>query len=381
MPTAESKTGKAPVPVLYLTTELAMGGAERALLHLLTNLNRERFNPTVACLYNGDGVVGQAIRELDITVYDAQMRGKADLGALSRIYQHVRSQRPTILHTNLFHANLPGRITGRLVGVPIIISSERTMAMESEWRYWLNRWTIGMVDRVVAVSKKVGEFCINHIRLPAHKVVVIHNGVEIPPFSPYAIEQARQVLGIPQEALVCGAVSRLEPVKGIDDLILAFAQVRANHDAHLVIVGNGSQRERLVSLAQGTGVSDWVIWTGYRDDVLQLLPAFDIFIQPSHHEGLPNTVLEAMAAGLPVVATSVGGTPELVVNGETGLLVPSGDSDALAGAITELLEHPEVRDRLGQAGQERVKLHFSVDEMVRKIEQLYEQLLAEKMIQ
>ena len=157
--------------------------------------------------------------------------------------------------------------------------------------------------------------------------------------------------------------------------------MREKHHVHLVIVGDGSQRERLVSLAQGTGVSDWVIWTGYRDDVLQLLPAFDIFIQPSHHEGLPNTVLEAMAAGLPVVATSVGGTPELVVNGETGLLVPSRDSDALAGAITELLEQPEVRDSLGQAGQERVKLHFSVDEMVRKIEQLYEQLLAEKMIQ
>ena len=97
------------VNVLYLTTELAMGGAERALLHLLTNLNQERFTPTVACLYNGDGVVAQAIRALDIPVFDAQMRGKANLSAVSRLYQHVRSLKPTILHTNLFHANLPGR--------------------------------------------------------------------------------------------------------------------------------------------------------------------------------------------------------------------------------------------------------------------------------
>ena len=370
-----------PINLIYLTTELAMGGAERALLHLLTNLNRARFTPTVACLYNGDGVVAQAIQALDIPVYDTQMRGKADLGAFSRLFKHLRSQRPTILHTSLFHANLPGRITGSLVGVPIIISSERTMAMESEWRYWLNRWTINMVDRVVAVSKNVGDFCITHIRLPAQKVVVIHNGVEILPLSPYAKEQARQALGLPQEALVCGAVSRLKPVKGIDDLLIAFAQVREKQDAHLVIVGEGSERQRLEELVRKIGCSDRVIWAGYRDDVLQLLPAFDLFIQSSHHEGLPNTVLEAMAASLPVVATGVGGTPELVVNGKTGLLVPPGDPAALAGAISVLLEKPESRGKMGQAGRQRVKMHFSVDEMVRKTEQLYEQLLTEKTIQ
>jgi glycosyltransferase involved in cell wall biosynthesis len=369
-----------PVNVLYLTTELAMGGAERALLHLLTNLNRERFTPEVACLYNGDGVVGHAIQELDIPVYDAQMRGKADLGALVRLYNHIRTRPPTILHTSLFHANMPGRIIGSLVGVPIIISSERTMAMENEWRYQLNRWTIGIVDRIVAVSENVGEFCINHIRLPAEKVVVIHNGVEIPSLSPDAKEQARQLLGFPQEMLVCGAVSRLEPVKGISDLISAFTQIREKQNAYLAIIGDGSLREHLESLAQDTGISNRIIWTGYRPDVLQLLPAFDLFIQPSHHEGLPNTVLEAMAAGLPVVATNVGGTPELVVDDKTGLLVHPGDPAGLAKAVSTLLENPERRGIMGRAGQRRVEQHFSVGEMVQKTEQLYEELLTEKSI-
>lgn len=370
-----------PVSVLYLITELSMGGAQRSLLHLLNNLNRERFTPTVACLYNGDGAIARAIQALDIPVFDAQMRGRADLGALSRLFRHIRSQRPIILHTSLFHANLPGRILGRLTEVPIIISSERTMAMESEWRYRLNRWTAGMVDCVVAVSKNVGEFCITHIRIPAQKVVIIYNGVEIPSRSPESRVQARLELGLSQDALVCGAVSRLDPVKGIGDLVLAFAKLRTKHNAHLIIVGEGSQREQLESLAIDSGISKWIHWTGYHADVPELLPALDVFIQPSHYEGLPNTVLEAMAAGLPVVATSVGGTPELIVNSKTGLLVPRADPTSLAGAISVLLEKPEMRERMGQAGRRRVQLHFSVSKMVDKTEQLYEQLLAEKAIQ
>jgi len=369
-----------PVDLLYLITELSMGGAQRALLHLLGGYNRERFTPTVACLYNGDGAAARAIRALDIPVYDAQMRGKADLQALCHLYRHIRNQRPTILHTSLFHANLPGRFFGRLVGVPIIISSERTMAMESEWRYRLNRWTISMVDRVVAVSKEVGEFSISHIRLPAQKVVVIYNGVEIPSLSPDTREKARLELGLPPDALVCGAVSRLDPVKGIDDLILAFAQVEATRAAYLVIVGEGPERQRLEKIVQDIGVSDRIIWAGYRAGVPHLLPAFDIFVQPSMHEGLPNTVLEAMAAGLPVIATGVGGTPELVVNGKTGLLVPPANPAALADAITALSENPVARGSMGWAGRQRVQQHFTIEEMVQKTEQLYEDLLLEKVL-
>ena len=367
-----------PIEVLYLITELSMGGAQRALLHLLGGINRERFTPTVACLYNGDGEIAHEIQTLDIPVFDARMYGKTDLMALNRLYQHVRSQRLTILHTSLFHANLPGRIIGRWTGVPIIISSERTMAMESEWRYRLNRWTFGNVDRVVAVSREVGEFCITHIGLPVQKMVVIHNGVDIPTLPLDAREQARLELGLSQDALVCGAVSRLELVKGIDDLILAFAQVGTALAAHLVIVGDGPERRHLEQVVQELGVTDRVIWVGYSANIPSLLSAFDIFVQPSLHEGLPNTVLEAMAAGLPVIATRVGGTPEMVLNGETGMLVPKSDPDSLADAITPLLGNPEARESMGRAGRQRVQQHFTVEEMVQKTEQLYEELLMEK---
>ena len=361
-----------PVSILYLITELDTGGAQMALLRLLSRLDRARFSPTVACLYNGDGAVAREIRALGIPVFDARMRHKADLAALWRLYRQIRHVRPTILHASLFHANLPGRILGRLAGVPIIVCSERTMAMESEWRYRLNRWTIGLVDRVTVVSTNVRDFCVSHVGLPADKLVLIHNGVELPDRPLASRLEARAALGLPPAGLVIGAVSRLDPIKGIHFLIQAFAHVAG---ACLVVVGDGPERAALESLADRLGTTSRIHWAGRRCDVLYLLPAFDLFVQPSLYEGLPNTVLEAMAAGLPVVATAVGGTPEVVVDGVTGLLVPSGDPDALAQAITTLLCNAGLRRTMGQVGQERVVCHFSVAQMVHRTEQLYEELL------
>jgi len=363
------------VAVLYIITELNTGGAQVALWRLLARLDRLRFSSTVACLYNGDKAVAQAIRALGVQVWDARMRHKADLAALWRIYRWIRHLRPTILHTSLFHANLPGRILGRLAGVPVVICSERTMAMESEWRYRLNRWTIGLVDRVTVVSAQVRDFCTAHIGLPAGKLVLIPNGVELPPAPLASRQEVRAELGLPLNAPVAGAVSRLDPVKGVCFLIQALARLDG---VRLAIAGDGPERAALEALAERLGVAGRVHWLGQRGDVQRLLPAFDLFVQPSLHEGLPNTVLEAMAAGLPVVATGVGGTPEAVVDGVTGLLVGPGDPEMLARAISRLLDDPATRQAMGQAGRERVVQHFTVERMVAQIETLYEQLLVEK---
>jgi len=358
--------------VLYLITELDTGGAQVALLRLLAGLDRERFSPAVACLYNGDKPVAQAIRAIGIEVFDARIRHKADLVALVRLYDWIRHIRPTILHTSLFHANLTGRLLGRLAGVPMIVCSERTMAMESEWRYRFNRWTIGLVDRVTAVSANVRDFCISHIGLPADKLVLIPNGVEVSETPLISCQEARVELGLPLDVPAIGTVSRLDPVKGIGFLIQALARVDS---AHLAVVGDGPERAVLGSLASSLDVADRVHWAGHRPDVPRLLPAFDLFVQPSLHEGLPNTVLEAMAAELPVVATTVGGTPEVVVDGVTGLLVPPCDSVALAEAIATILRDPGLRRTMGQAGRERVRRYFSLEQMIQRTQVLYEHLL------
>jgi glycosyltransferase involved in cell wall biosynthesis len=365
------------VPVLYLITELSTGGAQVALLRLIEGLDRDRFSPAVACLYNGDGAVAQEMRALGIDIFDAQMRHKADLLALLRLYHHIRRARPAILHTSLFHANLPGRILGRLAGLagtpaPIVVCSERTMAMESEWRYRVNRWTIGLVDCVMVVSANVRDFCISHIGLPAEKLVVIYNGVDLPQDRLAPREKARAELDLPLRAPVVGAVSRLDPVKGVEVLLRAIAWVE---DAHLAIVGDGPERASLAALVDDLGLSDRVHWAGQRRDAPHLLSAFDLFVQPSLHEGLPNAVLEAMAAGLPVVATAVGGTSEVVIDEVTGFLVPPRDPQALAQGMRTLLHNSALRRKMGRAGRERVERYFSLEHMVGQTQAVYERLL------
>jgi glycosyltransferase involved in cell wall biosynthesis len=363
------------ISILYLITELSPGGAQSALLRLLKGLSRERFSPTVACLYNGDGAVAHEIRRLGIEVFDVRMHRRADLAALLRLYHHIRQSRPTILHTHLFHANLPGRVLGRLAGVPIIVCTEHSMATESEWRYRLDRWTIGLIDRVTTVSVNVRDFYISHVGLPADKLVVIYNGVELPQAPLASRQEARAALGLPLDEPVIGAVSRLDPLKGIDVLLRAMPLLG---DCDAIVVGDGPEQARLEALAASLNVTSRVHWAGYRPDVPGVLPALDIFVQPSRYEGLPTTILEAMAAGLSVVATAVGGTPEVVVDGVTGLLVPPRDPTALAHAIAVLLRDPNLRRTMGRAGRERVAQHFSVECMVEQTERLYTQLLSEK---
>ena len=375
-PTTAQIDDQAKIPLFHLITELDIGGAQKALLHLLTHLDRDRFSPTVICLYNGDKAVAQEIRALSIPVIDLGMTAKWRLDAFWRLYRLLRRERPTILHTWMFHANIPGRVLGRLTGIPIVVSSERTMGQESRWRYRLNRLTDPLTDRVVCVSRLVADFAVAEVGIPRHKTIVIPNGIDAQAFEHLpAKRQVRADLGLSLDSTLIGTVARLNPVKRLDVLLQATASM---DDAHAVIVGAGPERERLEALSRRLGLADRVHFVGQQNNVPEWLAAMDIFVLTSDWEGMSNAILEAMAAGLPVVATAVGGTPEVVVDGVTGLLVPPRDPDALAEAITRLLRDPDLRRKMGRAGRERVQQHFSVERMVQQTQSLYEQLLAEE---
>jgi len=365
------------IPIFHLITELNIGGAEKALTRLLVHLDRDRFAPTVACLYGGDGPVAEEIRALNISVIDLGMTAKWRWDSLWRLYFLLHREYPIILHTWMFHANVPGRVLGRLVGVPVIISSERTMGMEGRWRYWLNRITSVLTDRVVCVSQQVADFIVQEVGISRHKTLVVPNGIDVRNFEHLPTkQQARAMLGLSFDRILIGTVARLDRVKRLDVLLQAMRSLR---DVHIVIVGDGPERVRLEAMSARLGLASHIHFVGQQDDVRTWLAAMDVFVLSSDWEGMSNAVLEAMAAELPVVATTVGGTPEVVVDGMTGLLVPPRDPQALAQAIHALLVDPERRNKMGQAGRDRVRHHFTVERMVEKTESLYEQLLAEKL--
>jgi glycosyltransferase involved in cell wall biosynthesis len=368
------------IKILYLITELNVGGAEKALARTVAHLDRDRYDALVACLY-APGLVANEIRTAGNKVINLDMQSRIDLRVFKRLFKLLRQEGIQIIHSYLFHANLLARLVARLARAPIIISSERTMEMEGRIRLLVNRLTSPLADRVIAVSQQVCDFAASRIGIPLEKLVVIYNGIEP---STYQVEvnvaEVHKELGVDPTCTVVGTVSRLDEAKGIRYLLQAVPWVIAQYPKVIfLIVGNGSQRRELERLAQDLSIQSQVIFTGYRPDVVRMLAIVNVFVLPSLYEGFPNVILEAMAMSKPVVATRVGGVPEAVEGGVTGLLVPPRDPEALAKAIITLLQDREQAGTMGRAGQERVERYFSVERMIQETEALYEELVREKM--
>ena len=367
--------------VCYLITELNVGGAEKVVQRLALSLPRDRYEVLAACLFD-PGAVADEIRAAGVPVVDLGMRGKSDLRAALRLYGLLRRRDIQILHAHMFHANLLASLVGWIANVPVVIATRHTVEMGGAAREWVNCVTVALCDAMVVVSNQVHEVQLRQPWIDPTKLVVIPNGVPVETAtccSPESTQALRQEWGIDADVLVVGTVARLGPEKGHAYLLEAVAEVlKQVLQTRLLLVGDGPMRSQLEDRAKALGVADSIVFAGLRHDVQTILSLFDLFVLPSLWEGLPMAVLEAMAAGLPVVATAVGGTPEVVVDGVTGLLVPPRDPHALAEAILRLLRDPDLRKRMGGAGRERVAAHFSVEQMVQRTEKLYEHLLAEK---
>ncbi|MGH7456446.1 MAG: glycosyltransferase, partial [bacterium] len=242
----------------------------------------------------------------------------------------------------------------------------------------VQRWFWRQTDQMLSVSEVLRENLHQTFNFPKERIRVVANGVDLSRFdlSRNGIDYKAR-LGLPPEALVFGAVGRLVPVKAYPLLLKAGKLVfRGIPQAHLVIVGDGPLRNELLQLARDYNMLDRVHFLGARKDVQEILRALDVYVLCSESEGMSNTILEAMASGRPVVATAVGGNPELVIDGETGLLVRPDHPHRLATAIMKLLREPECRRRLGRCGRQRVEKQFSLDGMVRNYAKVYLELFA-----
>lgn len=371
-----------PIPVLELITDLIFGGAQTGLLHFLKHINRQIFAPQVAVLRNGHTPIASQIRSLEIPIIDLKMDPKYRLDRMVPLYRLIKHERFAIIHNWLFHANLLGRLVGFSANVPVIISSRHNIDIGGRQREFINRWTAPLDDHTIAVCEYVRSIEINRAKVPENKVTTIFNGVDLELFSRQEhskSHQIRQELGISTETLLIGCIGRLHRQKGYPDLIEAFKFIREKiTDLHLLIVGAGELDVQLKSKVSALGLSNSVTFTGARNDIPAILSSMDLFVLPSLWEGHPLVVLEAMAAGLPVVATAVGGTPEVVIQGETGMLVPPGNPVQLASAILSILQNHSIRLKMGEAGRQRAKDLFSIDSMTQKIEALYLKLYNQK---
>jgi len=358
-----------PIPLLFLVTNFDRGGAEKIVGRCALGLPRDKYAVQVAALQGRSQAVAGDLRRAGILVHDLGMTCKGDLRVLSRLARLLRQERIRILFTFMFHPTVLGRVVGWLCHVPVRISSERVMAWEGRGRRLLNQWTVPLATHVVAVSERVAAYAAREFRIPPDRLITIVNGVDLEHFRPVMRERDA---GPP----VIGCTARLHRKSDHATLLRAFARLSARWpEARLLLVGHGPEGPRLRALADALGVSPRVHFLGEQPDVAPYLAQMDLYVQASMAEGMPNSVLEAMATGLPVVATAVGGTPELVLDGQTGLLVAPGDPSALADALLALLADRRLAESLGRAGRARVEAHFGEQLMIQQMEALLDRLV------
>jgi glycosyltransferase involved in cell wall biosynthesis len=363
----------ATVRIAFCITDLDPGGAERALVQLVTRLDRARWEPAVFCLA-GRGALADELSAAGVPVVCLGASHWTGVGAVWRLCRELRRFRPTLLQTFLFHANLAGRLAGRLAGVLTIVSGIRVAEKRSRVYLWLDRWTNWLVATNVCVSQAVADFSIAEGGLSRRKIVVIHNGVDVARFAG-ARPAELSALGIPERSRTLLTIGRLDRQKGLLDLIEAAGVVVQKHpDAHFLLVGEGPERAALERAVRERGLAARVHFAGWRADVPELLSAGCALVLTSHWEGLPNVILEAMAAGMPVVASRVEGTAELVIDGQTGRLVPSRSPELLAAALEALLNDSQGAAAMGRAGRERAAAEFTWEATVARYDALYRSL-------
>lgn len=367
--------------VLYIVDGLGFGGTQRYVIDLAKFSSKFDVNPFVCSFVKGDQVKNELLAEnipvLSVPV--TKIYNREALGALKNILRFIKSHRIEVVHTFQTNPNILGTLAGRLAGVPVISSRRDTgeMGMRGSWRVVLfERMVINrLVSKIVANSKASAEAARKNERIPPGKIQVIYNGIDHAKYSDLRKEirgKIRSHMNLSEDFFVFGNIAVHRTVKSLDTLIRAFKIVHALHPStRLLMVGDGPERKNLESLAQSLEILDAVHFTGVNLDVSTILPAMDTFILSSKSESFSNAILEAMAVGLPVIATDVGGNPEIVLHGDTGILVPKENPEAMAKAMMDLLNNPSEAVCMGRRGKKRVQSFFSWENSFKNLRNLY----------
>lgn len=371
------------VGILYLVDNLkVLGGTEKHLLQLLTHLDRRKFRPIVFSLRE-EGEVGRQIRRLGIRTDAANIkRFYVALGTAYKIRRIIRQENVKIIHTFFFDSDIMGSILGKLFRVPIIISSRRDMGnwWKKKRHIMCYRIVNRYFDKIIAVCNVLRDQLRDQEKIPEKKLLTIYNGADLDAYSPDVNgKYIRGKMSLKNHLSVIGMIANLDHIKDHGCFLTAASEVlRLNRDVCFIIVGEGPLRHDLERLSEQLGIQNSVFFLGMRKDIPEILSIFDISVLTSLSEGLSNTILESMSMGKPVVATEVGGNTEIVVDGETGFLVPPENPGAVAEKIVKLISDKSLIKRMGENARINIEKQFTVSQMVQKTEQIYENLLKSK---
>lgn len=371
MPPAEGRR----IRVLQVTHDLGIGGLPRVVETLTRALDPARFEVEALCLHFA-GELGEALRVdgFGIHVLEPGAR-RPDYGSSLRTARFLRGRRYDVVHTHNTQPFLDGAIGLLLGGGGVLVHTDHARDFPDKLRYMVLEHLLSWrAYRVVGVSEHTTENLHRYEWIPRRKLVTIPNGIEAALFErPIDRARVRASLGAPDGTRLALFASRLEDQKDVPTLLAAMARLGARApDLHLVVVGQGSRAEALRAEAHALGLAGRVTFAGVRLDVPDLLRSCDLFVLSSVWEGLPMVILEALAAGCPIVSTAVGGVPQAVVDGVSGLLVPPKDPEALAGALARMAGDEALRARLAAAGRRVFEDRFSASAMARRYEDLYE---------
>lgn len=362
-----------PVNVLFIIWSLEKGGAERFLVSLVKYLDKNKIKPIVCCL-NWKGEWAKELEDRGIKVIALNKKGKFDIAVIFSLIRVIRQYDISIVNTHLWAADALGRMAAILAGVPVIVSTIHSLDLWKKWWHMvIDKLLSYRTNMFIAVSESAKNHYINTEKIALSKVAYIPNAIEIEKFKNnedcsylyYELELKKE------ESIILACIGRLNEEKGHKYLLEALSSLNGRYNIKLLVVGEGPLRNSLQSMVHSLQLNDKIKFLGQRNDIPQILEISDCLILSSIYEGLPSCILEAMAAGKPVIATKVGGIPDLIVEEETGFMVPSQDSHALALAIEKLINLPDKGKKMGINGREIANDNFSIALIAKHTEELF----------
>ena len=360
------------VRILYLINSFSGGGAERAMTRIVSTLSQEKYEITVGALKRGTGYIQPVLQRMHVDHFHLNAVSRFDLSVFPKLCHYVRENDVDVMWMSLFHAAIVGRIVGRWTGVPILINWEHSSNLGSPFRILLRRLTNHLSDAVIADSSATAKALLK-------QKLVSNKQLHIVPIAGLDLSNYDKCTYHKKSPVVIGTVANLYNHKGIDLLLkVAYKLTKIEPQVTFIVVGEGSARQELEKQARELKIDDKVEFWGWRGDIPALLSGFDIYFQPSRWEGMGLAVIEAMAAGLPVVASKVGGHKESIQDGVHGFLVDRDDVKGMTRALLKLIRDPSLRKELGQKGRMRVAESYSLTEMCRKLESILDALIKEK---